>query len=86
MSGRYLRDVGMAPSSQALEPPQFPGRFRSRGAEGMTTCPICLSILEPASAACVLCGEPTYVDQGELAYHAQCMDEVLHHGQEVVEQ
>jgi hypothetical protein len=52
----------------------------------MTTCPICLSILEPASAACVLCGEPTYVDQGELAYHAQCMDEVLHHGQEVVEQ
>lgn len=50
-------------------------------AEAMTTCPVCLSLLKPATALCVLCGEPTDVDPGELAFHSQCMDEVLHHGQ-----
>jgi hypothetical protein len=44
------------------------------------TCPVCLSILE-SKAACVLCGEPTDVDEGELAYHQGCAEDLLRHGQ-----
>ena len=47
----------------------------------MTTCPCCLSLLEPATAVCVLCGEPTDVDEGELAYHQSCAVDLLRHGQ-----
>jgi hypothetical protein len=48
-------------------------------------CPSCLSIQadqQSARAACVLCGEPTEIPQGELGFHSQCMEEVLHHGKE----
>jgi hypothetical protein len=33
-----------------------------------------------ATAICVLCGEPTTVDQGELVYHQDCFEDVLKHG------
>jgi hypothetical protein len=46
----------------------------------MTTCPVCLSLLEPDTAACVLCGEPTDVDAGELAFHLSCAEDMLRHG------
>lgn len=44
-------------------------------------CPACFSILQPDTAACILCGEPTQVDEGELAYHQQCAEDLLRHGQ-----
>jgi hypothetical protein len=46
-------------------------------------CQSCLSLQarDQPTATCVLCGEPTNVDQGELAYQTICAEDLLRHGQ-----